>query len=62
MVAPAPEEEVVAEETTPQPTKDSDSSESYEASPDDMPVSAGDVEIAVSHSCLRNIFRKVFLM
>ena len=47
MVAPAPEEDVTIEETTPQPSKDSDSGESYEAQPDDMSVSAGDIEIAV---------------
>ena len=47
MVAPAPEEEVTVEETTPQPSEDSDSGESYEAQPDDMPVSTGDIEIAV---------------
>ena len=47
MVTPAPEEEAVTEEITPQPTKDSDSGESYEALLDDMSVSAGDVEVAV---------------
>ena len=47
MVAPAPEEEVAVEEMTPQPSEDSDRGESYEAQPDDMPVSAGDIEIAI---------------
>ena len=46
-VAPAPEEEVTVEEMTPQPSEDSDSGESYKAQPDDMPVSAGDIEIAI---------------
>ena len=41
---PAPEEEVTIEEMTPQPSDDSDSGESYEAQPDDMPVSAGDIK------------------
>ena len=45
MVVPALEEEAVAEETTPQPTEDSDSGKSYEASLDDMSVSAGDCEM-----------------
>ena len=47
MVAPVPEEEVTMEEMMPQPSEDSDSGESYEAQPDDMPVSAGDIKIAV---------------
>ena len=47
MVAPAPEEEVVIEETMPQPNKHSNSGESYEAFPDDMSVSTGDIEIAI---------------
>ena len=47
MVAPAPEEEVTIEETMPQSSKHSDSGESYEAQPDDMSVSTGDIEIAV---------------
>ena len=47
MVAPAPEEEVTIEETMPQPSEDSNSGESYEAQPDDMSVSTGDIEIAV---------------
>ena len=46
MVAPAPEEEVIVEEMMPQPSEDN-SGESYEAQPDDMPVSTGDIEIAV---------------
>ena len=47
MVAPAPEEEVTAEETMPQPSEDSNSGELYEAQPNDMPVSTGDIKIAV---------------
>ena len=47
MVAQAPEEEITIEEMTPQPSEDSDSGESYEALPDDMPVSTGDIKIAV---------------
>ena len=47
MVAPAPEEEVAMEEIMPQPSEDSDSGELYEAQPNDMPVSAGDIEIAI---------------
>ena len=47
MVAPALEEEVAVEETTPQPSEDSDSGESCEIQPDDMPVSTGDIKIAI---------------
>ena len=47
MVTPAPEEEVTIEETMPQPSKDSNSGESYEAQPADMSVPTGEVEIAV---------------
>ena len=47
MVAPAPEEEVTVEEMTPQPSEDSNSGEFYEAQSDDMPVSAGDIKIAI---------------
>ena len=47
MGAPVPEEEVTVEEMTPQPIGDSDSGESHEAQPDDMPVSTGDIKIAV---------------
>ena len=47
MLAPAPEEEVIVEETTPQPSEDSNSGKSYGAQPDDMPVSTGDIKIAV---------------
>ena len=47
MVAPVPEEEVTVEEMTPQPSEDSDSGESYEVQLNDMPVSAGDIKIAV---------------
>ena len=46
-MAPAPEEEVGLEDITPLQTEDSDSGESYEALPDDTPVSTGDVEVAV---------------
>ena len=46
MVALAPEEDIIVEETTPQPTEDSDSSESYEAQPDDIPVST----VRVTHA------------
>ena len=47
MVAQVPEEEVAIEETMPQPSKDSDSGKLYEAQPDDMSVSTGDIEIAI---------------
>ena len=47
MVAPASEEEVTIEETIPQPSEDSNSGEPYEAQPDDMSVSTGDIEIAI---------------
>ena len=47
MVAPAPKEEVTVEEMTPQSSEDSDSGKSYEAQPDDMPVSTRDIKIAV---------------
>ena len=47
VVAQAPEEEVTIEEMTPQPSEDSNSGESYEAQPHDMPVSAGDIKIAI---------------
>ena len=47
MVAPAPEEEVTVEEMMPPPSEDSNSGESYEAQPDDMSVSTGDIGIAV---------------
>ena len=56
MVVPEPEEGVVAGDNTPQLTEDSDSGESYEASPDDMPVSAGDVEVAVRVTCASEAF------
>ena len=51
MVVPAPEEDIVAEEIMPQLTEDSNSGESYEASPDDTPVSAGDIKVAVQVTC-----------
>ena len=47
MVTSAPEEEDSEEEVTPQPSEDSDSGESYEASPEDSGVSAGDIEVAI---------------
>ena len=47
MVVPAPEEEVGAEEVTPLLIEYSNSGESYEASPDDTPVSTGDLKVAV---------------
>ena len=56
MVAPAPEEEVTVEEMTPQPSEDSNSGESYEAQPDDMPVSAGDIEMAIRVACTSEAF------
>ena len=46
MVTPAPEEEDSEEEVTPQPSEESDSGESYEASPEDSGVSAADIEVA----------------
>ena len=55
MVAPAPKE-VIAEETTPRPSEDSDSSESYKAQPDDTPVSTRDIEIAVRVACASEMF------
>ena len=56
MVGPVPEEEVTVEERTPQPSKDSDSGESYEAQPSDMSVSAGDIEIAIRVACVSEAF------
>ena len=56
MVAPAPEGEVPTEETTPQPSEDSNSGESYEVQSDDMPVSTGDIEIAIRVDILREVF------
>ena len=47
MVALVPEEGVTVDEMMPQPSEDSDSGELYEAQPNDMPVSAGDIKIAV---------------
>ena len=47
MVAPAPEEDTGEEETTPQPSEDSDSGESYEAQQDDLSVSPGDIKVAI---------------
>ena len=47
MVTPTPEEEDGEEAVTPQPSEDSDSSKSYEASPEDSGVSAGDIEVAI---------------
>ena len=56
MVVPVPEEEVTVKEMTPQPSEDSDSGESYEAQPDDMPVSIGDIEIAIRVACTSEAF------
>ena len=47
MVTLAPEEEDGEKEVTPQPSEDSDSSESYEASQEDSGVSPGDIEVAI---------------
>ena len=47
MVVPAPEGDPNPEDTTPPQTEDSDSSESYEASPDDASISTRDIEVAV---------------
>ena len=44
---PAPEEEDGKEEVTSQPSEDSDSGESYEASLEDSGVSAGDIDMAI---------------
>ena len=44
---PAPEEGVGLEDITPLQTENSNSGESYKALPDDAPVSAGDVDVAV---------------
>ena len=56
MVAPVPEEEVAVEETMPQPSEDSDSGELYEAQPSDMPVSTGDIKIAIRVACISEAF------
>ena len=45
MVTLAPEEEDGEEGVTPQPSKDSDSDKSYEASLEESGVSAGDTEV-----------------
>ena len=45
--APAPKEGPGEGEATPIPSKESDSSKSYEATPEDTIISQGDVEIAV---------------
>ena len=47
MVVPALEEGPGAGKATPIPSEESDSGESYEATPDDITISQGDVEIAV---------------
>ena len=46
-VAPGPEEESGEGETTPLPSEERDSGESYEATQEDATVSQGDVEIGV---------------
>ena len=56
MVAPVPEEEVAVEEMMPQPSEDSNSGESYEAQPNDMPVSTGDIKIAIRVACTSEAF------
>ena len=48
MVAPALEEGSGEGETTPLPSKESDSGEVYEATQEDTTISQGDVEIAVT--------------
>ena len=58
MVAPVPEEEVTIEETMPQPSEDSHSDESYEAQPDDMSVSTGDIEIVIRVACASEAFSR----
>ena len=47
MVAPASEEGPGEGEATPIPSEEIDSGESYEATPDDITISQGDIEIAV---------------
>ena len=47
MVAPAQEEESGEGETTPLPSKESDSGESYETTQEDATISQGNIEIAV---------------
>ena len=47
MVTWAPEEEEGEEGVTPQPSEDSDSGESYEASPEESGVSAGNIGVAM---------------
>ena len=56
MVTPAPEEEADPEDITPLQTEDSDSGESYEASPEYAPVSAGDVKVAVRVTHASKVF------
>ena len=56
MVTPAPEEEDGKEDITPQPNKDSDRGESYEASLEDSRVSAGDIEVAIQVVCTAETF------
>ena len=61
MVAPAPEEGPGEGEATPIPSKESDSGESYEATPDDIGISQGDAEIAVkSSTSMGDIYRSMF--
>ena len=56
MVTPAPEEEDSEEGVTPQSSEDSDSGESYEASPEESGVSAGDIEVAIQVVCTAETF------
>ena len=56
MVMLAPEKEVGPEDNTPLQTEDSNSGESYEAPPDDTPVSAGDVKVAIRVAHASEVF------
>ena len=56
MVTLAPEEENSEEEVTPQPSEDSDSGESYEASLKGSGVLAGDIEVAIQVVCTTETF------
>ena len=60
MVVPVPEEKVGTEEVTPLLTEDSNSGGSYEASPDDTPVSPGDIEVAVRVTHASEVFSGMY--
>ena len=60
MVAPAPEEESGEGEATPLPSKKSNNDESYEATQEDATISEGNIEIAVSSTSIRDIYRLMF--